>query len=243
MVKQKVISSIEHMWRKLPRGQGLVETALLLPVILVLFSGVVEFGFLLNEYLTIQDAVRNAARYSSDGLYSARDTLHNCTTTRDFYRQTACLLNQELGRERPLIVMNDNGTPDIYEDDYLDPSRGDDIVVSAFGMLEGVGVSQRFPAEAGESGWSYAQDLPIYGMRNHTSRFTTADITSRWLAWESSAGITTPSTGLLIVELFYNYDQKLDLPWITAFVPDPVLFHIYAIMPLVSAEPTPTPRP
>jgi hypothetical protein len=52
-----------------------------------------------------------------------------------------------------------------------------------------------------------------------------------------------PSTGLVIVELTYTYDQKLKLPWITAFISDPVVLHNYALMPLVSAEPTPTPVP
>ncbi len=51
----------------------------------------------------------------------------------------------------------------------------------------------------------------------------------------------TPSTGVLLVEVWYNYDQILRLPWITAFLSDPVLLHLHTFMPLTSAEPTSTP--
>jgi len=47
----------------------------------------------------------------------------------------------------------------------------------------------------------------------------------------------------VLVEIYYDYNQVLSLPWITAFVPDPIPVHTYAIMPLVAAEPNPTPSP
>ncbi len=240
MMRRGVKVYLRNLGRKLSKGQGLIETALLVPVLLVILSGLIEFGFLLNSYLTIQDAVRNAARFASDGLYSSRDNDHNCSTTRDFYRQTACLLNQELRQERPVIVMNDNGTPANTADDFLDPFREDDIIISVFSMGNGQGVVHRYPFEGGEAGWSYAQDLPVYGLRNKSSAFNSADVTTRWNFVDNSSGHITPSTGLLLVELYYHYDHLLKLPWITAFVSDPVLLHAYAIMPLVSAEPAPT---
>jgi hypothetical protein len=227
------------------RGQGLIETALLVPVLLMVLSGLVEFGFFLNDYLALQDAARNAARFSADGLYTNRDSNHLCTpptsATRDFYRQTACLVNQELAQERPEI--------------QLDLGTGvDDVVISVFSIAQdyctspasfppvqsmppGSGVScvsARHPSEAGEAGWSSAQD--VTGTRNQSSRFSSAQI-------NASLSNMAPSTGLVIVELTYTYDQKLKLPWITAFISDPVVLHNYALMPLVSAEPTPTPVP
>ncbi len=234
--------------RKFIRGQALIETALLLPLLLLLITGLVEFGFGLNEYLGVQDATRNAARYASDGAYNAREAAYqNCTDTRDFYRQTACLVNQELRQERPLIHLNDNGTPDDFSDDYLDPEHGDDIIISAFGILEDHGVSARFPPEYGELGWSYSLDMTTHVLgsphRNASSRFSSGDINTFWLNTDHDYSHHTPSTGLVLVEVLYHYDQKLKLPWITAFVPDPIPFHFYAIMSLVSAEPTPTPRP
>jgi hypothetical protein len=181
----------------------------------------VEFGFLLNDYMALQDAVRNAARFSSDGLYFTRDSDHNCDTTRDFYRQTACLVNQELAQERPQISL------DLWYGD-------DDIIISGFSVTQGAGVTARHPSADGEQGWSEAVDATA--VRNQTSRISEAQIEARL---QSGA----PSTGLVSVEIFYAYHQKLALPWITAFLDNPVLLHNYAIMPLVSAEPTPTPIP
>lgn len=201
------------------RAQSLVETALLLPVLLLLLSGLVEFGFLLNRYLILLDAVRNAARFSSDSLFTAAfpDTACDVGTVSyphftDFFGQTACLVLRELGNEQPAVL--------------LDPAR-DDVIVSAFSVEAGVGVT-RFPPAFGEAGFSY------FG--NEASDFTTADI-------NSMLEPLAPSTGLLLVEIWYHYDQVLRLPWITAFLPDPVPLHLHTVMPLVSAEPTSTPNP
>lgn len=198
------------------RGQSLVEVAILFPIILIVLSGLVEFGFMLNDYLAIQDAARNAARFSSDGQFVSADNDHNCKTTVDFYRQTACLVLQEIDQERPNIT--------------LDPDEHDDIVISAFSIEQGTGVVGRYPQAYGDQGWSYAQDLPSHGMRERASAFSTSDINSRLDA-------NAPNTGMLLVEIYYSYEMKLSLPWITAFIDNPVILHVYTIMPLVSAEP------
>jgi hypothetical protein len=98
-------------------------------------------------------------------------------------------------------------------------------IVSAFSIEAGVGAS-RHPSAFGENGFSYFGNL--------ASDITTADVDA-----ELDAG--TPSTGVLLVEVWYNYDQVLRLPWITAFLSDPVLLHLHTFMPLTSAEPTSTP--
>jgi hypothetical protein len=246
------------------RGQSLVEVALLFPVLLVLLSGLLEFGFLLNEYLTLQDAVRNAARFSSDSDFTVADdtaTATLCTTnpsggfprqdcclgptrsndgTVDFYRQTACLVNLELNSMAPDISMDclQVGANNICEYGVLDPTFGasgdlNDMVVSVFSVdQDGSTQLVRF---GGANGWSYADNYVGYGSgRNQNSGFTLSDISSR-------LDTTAPNTGYVLVEVFYNYDQKLKLPWITAFVRDPVMLHAYTFMPLTSAEPTPTP--
>ena len=199
------------------RAQSLVETALLLPILLLLLSGLIEFGFLLNRYLILLDAVRNAARFSSDSLYTATfpDTACDVGAVSyphftDFFGQTACLVMRELGNEQPAVI--------------LDLAR-DDVIVSAFSIEAGVGVT-RFPPAFGEAGFSYFGNL--------ASDFTTADM-------NSMLQVGAPSTGVLLVEIWYHYDQVLALPWITAFLPDPVLLHLHTVMPLVSAEPTSTP--
>ncbi len=221
----------------------MVELALLFPLLLILLSGVVEFGFILNQYLTIMDAARNAARFASDGLYYQWDTSNNCTVTRHFYRQTACLVNQELSMEYPDVVMIDPDLPDPRPADYvdpnpnnnyLDPSRGDDIVISVFSFTSGSGITDRHPG-GDEDGWSYAidRDQPS----DKVSEFSSSDVSALMSAPNA------PNTGYVLVEIFYNYDHRLGLPWITAVVDNPLLIHTYAFMPLTSAEPTATPMP
>ena len=206
---------------KYRHGQSLLEVALLFPVLLILLSGMVEFGFLMNEYLALLDAARNAARFSSDLIYTTSDSNHNCdpnagAVTTDFYRVTACVVLQELAQERPNMDLN--------------PDQNDDIIVSAFSISDSGTVDDRYPTADGENGWSYALDLPGHLVREQNSDFTSSDINAKL-----DAG--APATGLLLVEIYYSYDQKLKLPWITAFVSDPIILHVYCFMPLTSAEP------
>jgi Flp pilus assembly protein TadG len=44
------------------KGQSLVEFAIILPIILLLLMGIVEFGMMLNSYLTIQNVAREGSR-------------------------------------------------------------------------------------------------------------------------------------------------------------------------------------
>jgi len=45
------------------RGQTLVEFALVLPIIVILLFGIIDFGLMLNHRITLQHAVREGARY------------------------------------------------------------------------------------------------------------------------------------------------------------------------------------
>lgn len=44
------------------KGQALVEFAIVLPIILLLIMGIVQFGMMLNTYLEVQNASREGAR-------------------------------------------------------------------------------------------------------------------------------------------------------------------------------------
>ena len=46
-----------------------------------------------------------------------------------------------------------------------------------------------------------------------------------------------PDTGIVAVEIYYDYHMTLGLPWITAFLPDPITLHAYSFMPNSAAEP------
>ena len=59
-----------------------------------------------------------------------------------------------------------------------------------------------------------------------------------------------PPTGVLLVEIYYGYPQTLKMPLFSGveffgtqftIIPDPIPLYLYTVMPLSSAEPTPTP--
>jgi hypothetical protein len=47
--------------RRRQSGQSIVETALVLPILLVVLFGIMEFGYLIYAYSTVSQAARNAA--------------------------------------------------------------------------------------------------------------------------------------------------------------------------------------
>ncbi len=48
-------------------GQSLVELAFFFPILLIILSGVVEFGFAFNQYINLIEATREGARYAVNG--------------------------------------------------------------------------------------------------------------------------------------------------------------------------------
>jgi Flp pilus assembly protein TadG len=56
---------------KRTNGQGLVEMALVLPLLLLLFMGIIEFGRVLGSYIVINNLAREGARY---GVVGHNDT-------------------------------------------------------------------------------------------------------------------------------------------------------------------------
>ncbi len=55
--------------RRREKGQSLVETALIMPILLLMFIGVLEVGWALRGYLTLLNASREAARFAARGRY------------------------------------------------------------------------------------------------------------------------------------------------------------------------------
>ena len=58
--------------RRLPdirgeEGQGLVEFALVLPILLMVATAITSFGLVFYRYITLTDAVRSGARRTASG--------------------------------------------------------------------------------------------------------------------------------------------------------------------------------
>ncbi len=191
--------------RKKSRGQSIVEFMVLLPLLIMMLSGLIEFGFMLNFYLDLIDGAREIARFGANlDPLEADDGIIDCVNTTYFYRLLPCMADQILSEQ---VVLN--------------PAT-DDLVISAIAAAGGA-VTLRLPDA---DGWSYKG--------NHISKFTTADI-------DGMLNAAAPATGMVLVEVYYDYHMVLGLPWITMFVPDTITLHAYSIMPNAYVEPTPTP--
>lgn len=188
--------------KKSERGQSFLELALVVVFLMIFVSGIVEFGFLLNHYLNMVDASREAVRYSAN----FDPFLPGCVD-----RTSPSCLDQNF------FVETLNLTEEVLAPVTLDAAKGDDVVISFFSV--GNGTYIRYPSD---EGWS----------ANHVqvSKISNAEIQSRL---DSSA----PPTGVLLIEIFYNYPQILKLPIFTMFLDDPMPVYVYSIMPLTAAEP------
>ena len=119
---KKTEPSRKRIMRK-TRGQSFVEFAITLPLLLMLLASVVEYGFMLNYYLSMLDATRTAARF-----YSGLDPFQadHVTDNMVFYNQVAVMVQDGMN---PLIA-----TPGyVGRTIPLDPLL-DDIIVSVYGI-------------------------------------------------------------------------------------------------------------
>ena len=190
------------------RGQSLVEVAIAFPVLIMLLTGVIEFGFILNFYLSLLDATRDAARlYSGDDPFLA----DGVTDDNDFYLQTAYKVQRVLD---PVI---DDST---YRGRriLLDPAN-DDVIVTVYGAKDNVVTL-----------WRDAGPYHLFNNGKYQSIFTTQNILDTRVT-------DAPNAGILLVEVHYNYHHVLNLPWFTAVLPNPLHLQAYTIMPIRAGEP------
>lgn len=73
-------------FKKKSDGQSLVEFALILPVLLLLIIGIIEFGWILNGQITLTNAAREGVRAAvvqgeTDAYITAKSAVNNFTTS------------------------------------------------------------------------------------------------------------------------------------------------------------------
>jgi hypothetical protein len=228
MALQKIFSSLIKTGppaKKKPRkpwGQSLVEVALAFPILIMLFGGVVEFGFIINYYLSLLDATREAARvWSGDDPFTEYPIGSGTMVDDDlgFYKETA------LWAQKALDPSLNYANPADYKGRRipLDPNK-DDVIVSVYGMKNGDAVLAR------DAGPYHLFPTPGSVSGNYPSLFNETGIEGTHIGG-------APKSGLLVVEVHYNYYQVLQLPWMLAFINNPLHLQAYTIMPIRAGEP------
>lgn len=163
------------------RGQSFMELAIIFMVLIGMLAGVVEFGYLLNQYITLVEGTREVARIASKGdPFTAPG---NGIMNQDFLDTVAILTEGGVVGTSPVVGS--------IEPLVLDQAIGDDIVVSVFTFSGSTVI--RYPDT---DGWSR------YG--NQVSRFTNAEIAAKLVTG-------SPDTGAVLIEVYYHYHQILNL--------------------------------
>lgn len=84
------------------KGQAMVEMALLLPILLLLFMGIFEFGRVMNAYLVVNNAAREGARSIALGGTTTQivDSVESAFSSLDTTRMTVAISPDEGSRDR-----------------------------------------------------------------------------------------------------------------------------------------------
>jgi hypothetical protein len=234
--------------QKAHAGQSLLELALILPILLLILVGVVEISLFIGRYLDVLDLTREAARFAS-----ARDPQiesyvagitpgdMDCSTPDEFnfYYDTACVFSPPAGSpscDNPLFC---NGLNSYV---FLNPET-DDVVISVYTITNHT-VSNIWP-DVGY--WALSENDGIVGNDGNWRRDCQGNEVRGTPHFDeglvnSMLDANAPNTKAFVaVEFYYCYEQVLNLPIFTDFVPNPIQVNAYTIMPLPEGEPTPTP--
>jgi hypothetical protein len=242
--------------RKKSKGQSFVEFALIIPVLLIVLLGVVELTLYIGSYINLVDLTREAARFASnrDPFSPTSNGDLNCSTpdSFNFFYDTSCVFSPLAGNPNCTASTFCNG----FNSTLGFKSDEDDILISVF-TETGVNqsgtivptITHQWPGDNLPWVWSNndtdvshndnwrrncdRQSLPAAA----NPQFTRASMQS------FLNGTAMPNKGFVVVEVYYCYEQILNIPFLSVFLPNPILMHTYSIMPLPSAQPTATPRP
>jgi Flp pilus assembly protein TadG len=104
------------------KGQSLVEAAIILPILILLVMGIIDFGLLFNNYIQISNASREGARKAALGGTDAEivQTIQNMTTTLDLSKLNIVITPGESYRNHGVEVKVSAS----YENELITPMIG-----------------------------------------------------------------------------------------------------------------------
>lgn len=143
--------------RPTSRGQGLVEFALVLPPLMLILLGIIQFGFIFNTYVTMTNAAREGAREGTIYVYDASLSKAQNDTARNDAIKTAVMASMNyLNKTTPNFTAGATWTS---SDGGLTFTNGDLVVTYA--VPTGVTDSDPRTAEQVTVTATFHQDLII----------------------------------------------------------------------------------
>lgn len=241
-----------------PRGQSLVEMALITPLLLLMFLGVLEVGWALRGYLVLVNADREAARFAARGTYldfsqpDIEDVGYQLIVTHTIDSLAGQLPLDFIGDDpnATIIITHleiDTGYPCGEADRPCDDECAanpdtvypdDDVIIlppplgAGYGSDPAVVISDTFRAPYG------------IGAPAHTTRIADTlweELRTQNEALNCQIMIKNPDIGpsansVVIVELFYDQPQLLGIPLISNQFTDPIPLYANTMMRIAAAR-------
>ncbi len=136
-MKTIVFGNIQETRKRRERGQSIVEFALLAPILILLFMGMFDFGWILHQQIQMDNAVRLGARRGAVGEGNAaliQKMIANCTFDLD-PEEITIEVRDPYGNP---IGDNDDRTPDNLI--YVAIDRPDvELITPLAGLIENFG--------------------------------------------------------------------------------------------------------
>ena len=186
------------------RGQGLVEMAFALPVLIILLIGVVEIGFALRSYLIVVNAVREGARFASRARYTDRFVGERIVSSGGVEG------SDPLGNPRAFLrtTGEDRNTGIIVTHIPMTSSGGVDLGAITVWFSGVMVITDVRPISADDS-WVSLADIDA---RHSTS---TGDISTA----RATAGLPPGDNHIVVVEVFFTHHPLWSIPLVP--LPDP----------------------
>jgi Flp pilus assembly protein TadG len=72
-----IANAVRHVRRRKEEGASLVEFALIAPILFLLLFGIIDFGFIYNDFLSVRQGVRDGARAGAVANFGNQTSCNN----------------------------------------------------------------------------------------------------------------------------------------------------------------------
>jgi len=202
------------------RGQGLLELAVILPVLLILLMGMVEIGYALRDYLVVVNACREGGRFAARGRFTPDDVGRRVVSAGGIVRLGNPAADVPFLRTRGTTDPNTGIVVELIPMD----SSGHVNPLSVTAYVSGVmpsGVGRVRPIEAADSEISVAQIVERHG-----------PATEAISAMREEAGYERMDNIIVVVEVFFMHHPLWNNPFVP--LPDPWMMRAQTEMRVVS---------
>lgn len=192
--------------RKRERGQGLLEMALMLPVLLILLIGVAEVGFMLRNYLVVVNASREGGRFAARGRYSDENIIERVVSAGGTIRAGTFITVPFLRTQGVCGTEPNTGIIVTH------------VVMSSTGAVDSTSVTFSGVRRDEPGGWRLVEpgDGTLTAQIENRHRPSTESIK----AMREAEGYEPMINHIVVVEVFYLHQPLLNSPFVP--LPDPL---------------------